>query len=282
LGWDINNEQGLAETYRHVVHEDALKIGRATKMPDYSFRVGGVRKFFVEAKKPAINLFKKTEPAYQVRRYGWNAKLSLSILTNFAEFAVYDCRIKPDKNDGASTARLFYIKYSDYQARWDELVALFSFEVLLKGKKAGPRGAASRLKILDPACGSGSFLLGAYQRLLNWHLEQYLQAPDKWVKGKKQRIYQSSGGSWKLTVDERKRILLNNIYGVDIDQQAVEVTKLSLLLKVLEDEQSVISQLSLFEKRVLPDLESNIKCGNSLIGDDFYAGQQLELLDHCH
>jgi hypothetical protein len=150
---------------------------------------------------------------------------------------------------------------------------------LLKGKKAGPRGAVSSLKILDPACGSGSFLLGAYRRLLDWHLEQYLLAPDKWVKGKKPRLYQSSGGSWKLTVDERKRILLNNIYGVDIDQQAVEVTKLSLLLKVLEDEQCVISQLSLFEKRVLPDLDSNIKCGNSLIGNDFYEGQQLGLLD---
>jgi len=68
--------------------------------------------------------------------------------------------------------------------------------------------------------------------------------------------------------------LLNNIYGVDIDTQAVEVTKLSLLLKVLEDEQSVISQLSLIRERVLPDLDNNIKCGNSLIGNDFYIGQR--------
>ena len=110
LGWDINNIEGLAENYRHVVHEDALKIGRATKMPDYSFRVGGVRKFFVEAKKPSINLYKTPEPAYQVRRYGWNAKLSLSILTNFAEFAVYDCRIKPVKTDQAATACILYLK----------------------------------------------------------------------------------------------------------------------------------------------------------------------------
>jgi hypothetical protein len=144
LGWDVNNDLGLAETYRHVVHEDALKIGRATKMPDYSFRVGGVRKFFVEAKKPAVNLFKNPEPAYQVRRYGWNAKLSLSILTNFAEFAVYDCRIKPDKSDGASTARLFYIKYSDYLARWDELVALFSFDAVWHGEF--DKYAATQLK----------------------------------------------------------------------------------------------------------------------------------------
>jgi hypothetical protein len=59
----------------------------------------------------------------------------------------------------------------------------------------------------------------------------------------------------------------------------VEVTKLSLLLKVLEDEQSVISQLSLFKKRVLPDIDNNIKCGNSLIENYFYHNQQLGLLN---
>ncbi|EDN69231.1 type II restriction enzyme, methylase subunit [Beggiatoa sp. PS] len=139
--------------------------------------------------------------------------------------------------------------------------------------------SASRLKILDPACGSGSFLLGAYQFFLDWYLEQYLQEPAKWVKGKKPRLYHASGGLWKLTVSERKRILLSHIYGVDIDLQAVEVTKLSLLLKVLEDEQSVISQLSLFKERVLPDINNNIRCGNSLIGDEFYQKKQLELID---
>jgi hypothetical protein len=75
---------------------------------------------------------------------------------------------------------------------------------------------------------------------------------------------------WKLTTAERKRILLNNIYGVDIDQQAVEVTKLSLLLKVLEEEseETVEKQLKLFAERALPSLHRNIKCGNSLVGTD--------------
>ena len=101
LGWDVENKQGLSIIHCPVVHETPLKIGRATKIPDYSFRVGGVRKFFVEAKKPSINLKNDPEPAYQLRRYGWNAKLSLSIITNFAEFAVYDCRIKPESTDKA-------------------------------------------------------------------------------------------------------------------------------------------------------------------------------------
>jgi hypothetical protein len=56
LGWDINNRQGYAEAYKDVIYEDAIKIGKATKAPDYCFRIGGTRKFFVEAKKPAVNL----------------------------------------------------------------------------------------------------------------------------------------------------------------------------------------------------------------------------------
>ena len=64
----------------------------------------------------------------------------------------------------------------------------------------------------------------------------------------------------------------NNIHGVDIDAQAVEVTKLSLLLKVLEEESG---QLSLGLERVLPDLGRNIQCGNSLIGEDYFAGQLI-------
>lgn len=153
---------------------------------------------------------------------------------------------------------------------------------LVEGKKPGPRGGVSNLKILDPACGSGSFLIGAYQFLLDWHRDEYIKdGPEDWSKGKTPRIYQSPKGEWRLTTDERKRILLNNIYGVDIDHQAVEVTKLSLLLKVLEgeDEQSIGKQMRMFQERVLPDLSNNIKCGNSLIGPDFYAQQQMSFID---
>ena len=151
----------------------------------------------------------------------------------------------------------------------------------LEGKKPNPKSGAGRLTILDPACGSGSFLLGAYQYLLDWHLTAYLENdPARWSRGKTPRIYQAPGGDWKLTIAERKRILLDHIFGVDIDSQAVEVTKLSLLLKVLEGEndQSVKGQLSL-NQRALPDLGPNIKCGNSLIGPDFYHGRQMGLLE---
>src|SRR6266566_1863113 len=95
LGWDMDNEQGYAEAYKDVIHGDAIKVGGATKAPDYCFRIGGARKFFLEAKRPAVNVKEDPAPAYQLRRYGWSAKLPLSILTSFAELAVYDCRIKP-------------------------------------------------------------------------------------------------------------------------------------------------------------------------------------------
>ncbi len=144
-----------------------------------------------------------------------------------------------------------------------------------RGLRGGFRNPqqVSKLRILDPACGSGSFLLGAYQYLLDWHRDWYVaNDPEKWATGKNRILYQGASGDWRLTTAERKRILLNNIYGVDIDSQAVEVTKLSLLLKVLEgeSEQTIVRQIRLFHERALPDLGSNIKCGNSLIGPDFY------------
>ncbi len=491
LGWDMDNTQGFAETYKDVIHENAIKVQGATKAPDYSFRIGGQRKFFLEAKKPAVNVHDNVEPAYQLRRYGWNAGLPLSILTDFEEFAIYDTTIKPAENDKASTARIFYCTFREYAQHWDYISSIFSKDAILKGsfdeytnnakKKRGttpvdkeflkemeiwrdmlarniahrntlsiqslnfivqatidrilflriseeraieeyghlqrisekpniyqnlkllfqsadekynsglfhfrkekdrntspdelslgieiddkilkqiistlyypaqyefsvipadilgnvyeqflgkvirltPYGQAkieekpdvrkaggvyytpqyivkyiventvgeflkgktplmvagklkghSPLRILDPACGSGSFLIYAYQYLLDWHRDWY--AKDIKTKRKAQEkkwqdaIYQGAGGQWFLTTREKKSILTNNIFGVDIDHQAVEVTKLNLLLKVLEGEnqETIGTNLRLFNERALPDLAENIKCGNSLIGSDFYS-----------
>jgi len=498
LGWDLQNKAGHAEAYKDVVHEDALKVGGSTEAPDYGFRVGGQRKFFVEAKKPSVAVGTDVHPAYQLRRYAWSAKLPLAILTDFEELAVYDCRVRPRRSDKSSTARILYMTFEEYPERWGEIAAIFSKDAVLKGsfdrfaekgrrrgtatvdeafleeiekwrerlarslalrnarlsvrdlneavqrtidriiflrmcedrgiepggallalvngakiyerlialferaddkynsglfhfrrepgrdapdeltprlrvddgvladiirglyypespyefsvlgadilgqvyeqflgkvirltaghhakveekpevKKAGgvyytptyivryiveetvgrllagktPR-EASRLRILDPACGSGSFLIGAFERLLDWHRDWYVAdgpcsrgnlslqgGPEKHTK----EVYQGAGGQWRLTIREKRRILLNNIFGVDIDGQAVEVTKLSLLLKVLEGENqdSLQRQMRLFhEERALPDLATNIKCGNSLIGPDFFDGRQMDLFD---
>lgn len=149
LGWDIANKNGYAEAYKDVLHEDAIKMGGATKAPDYCFRNGGARKFFLEAKKPAVTIKDDVNPAYQLRRYAWSAKLPLSILTDFAEFAVYDCRILPKLSDKASTARIFYLTYKEYAERWEEICGIFSRDAVLKGSfdkfaeaKKGKRGTS--------------------------------------------------------------------------------------------------------------------------------------------
>jgi len=151
---------------------------------------------------------------------------------------------------------------------------------LVEGKGKTPEEIAE-IKILDPACGSGSFLIGAYTYLLRYHLDWYVGNEPKKHKG---AVFQVRENEWYLTTAEKKRILLNNIFGVDIDPQAVEVTKLSLLLKVLEHEsrESVDQQVKLGLEGVLPNLEGNVKCGNSLIGPDFYGtGQQETLFDEA-
>ncbi len=506
LGWDVDNTAGYAEAYKDVIHEDSIRIGGAVKAPDYCFRVGGARKFFLEAKKPSVDIKGDPTPAYQLRRYAWSGKLPLSILTDFEEFAVYDCRVKPDKGDKSSTARIAYYTFDQFTDPkvWGEIASVFAREAILKGsfdryaqstkrkkgtaevddaflaeieqwrdelarnialrnpditqrqlnsavqltvdriiflricedrgiedygrlqallngdrvykrlfelfeqadqrynsglfyfkvekgrgepdtltpgltiddkvlkgiikglyypdspyefsvlsadilghvyeqflgkvirltkghraqieekpevRKAGgvyytptyivdyivthtvgkllegqsvkwigaEKGRAvdqprlSRtLRVLDPACGSGSFLIGAYQHLLDWHLKWYLEhEPEKWAKRKRPPIAANQRGEYRLTIPERKRILLEHIYGVDIDAQAVEVTKLSLLLKVLEGEtaHSLGSHLWYEKERALPDLSGNIKCGNSLIGPDFYDNAQQMMFD---
>lgn len=163
---------------------------------------------------------------------------------------------------------------------------------LLEGKNPAQ---AKRLRILDPACGSGSFLLGAYQHLMDWHLDHYRQRiadnPNSTFRHRTRYVTADDGTVQvlALNVHEKRRILVNNLYGVDLDQQAVEVTKLSLLLKMLENETVQTTadarpeQIPLVrgDDRLLPPLHENVKWGNSLIASDFYddkRSKQLSLL----
>lgn len=470
LGWDLQNRAGAAEQYKDLIHEEGIKVGDFTKAPDYTFRFGGVRKFFVEAKKPFIDLKIDPAGAYQLRRYGWSSKLALSILTDFEEFSVYDTRTRPHESDKAAVSRVLYLTFEDYLPKLSELWDLFSKEAVLRGlfdryaeETRGKRGTTevdqeflkeleswreslaknlalrntltvdelnysvqvvidrilflriaeargaeeygrllgisngpgiygrlrelfrradekydsglfdltadrltpalelddktldsvlkglyypespyefsvmpaeilgsvyerflgkiirltqtghratieekpevkraggvfytpnyvvryivgntlgtlcsgmspkdlAKIKVLDPACGSGSFLIVAYQLLLDLYLQWYVShGPERQSK----RVYLAPGG-WRLTTSEKHRILLNSIYGVDIDRQAVEVTKLSLLLKVLEGQSAeTIRQFNLYGERALPSLENNVKCGNTLISPEQLDG----------
>jgi hypothetical protein len=487
LGWDVHNESKTAPQYREVIPEDSLDIEGQQKAPDYAFRVGSQPKFYTEAKKCGININADPGPAYQLRRYGWSAKVPLSLLTDFDELGVYDCTLRPCPSDKASHARIKYFRFEEYADRWRELWDYFSREAVWSGaydqyaaskrkrgtsevdkeflkeiegwrdelarnvalrnpaisledlnaavlstidrivflrmaedrgiepyeqlltmserpdiyarfmsvlcrradrkynsglfhfqKESGVPDAPDRItpnlaiddkvfkpilqslyfaygspyhfgvmpveilgtvyerflgkvirltaghqakieekpevrkaggvyytpsyivdyivdctvgkkmekrnpqqlagekgsppfRVLDMACGSGSFLLGAYQRLLDHGQKWYSE--NKPESHKKTVWKDPRSGEWKLTIEEKKRILITHIFGVDIDPQAVEVSKLSLLLKVLEGEtdQSFGRQMQLFEDRALPNLSDNLKCGNSLIGPDYFA-----------
>ena len=133
LGWDVANKAGYAEQYKDVVHEDAIKVSGATKAPDYCFRMGGVRKFFLETKKPSVDIKEQTSPAYQLRRYAWSAKLPISILTDFEALAIYDCRLRPKPSDKPSIGRVRFYTYDRYIDSFEEIYNLLSKESVLKG-----------------------------------------------------------------------------------------------------------------------------------------------------
>jgi len=146
-----------------------------------------------------------------------------------------------------------------------------------------PHKKIKKLRILDPACGSGSFLIRAYEEMLNYYLNQKKMDSESKRKVKREVEFKYNETESRLTVQEKSEILRNHIFGVDIDEQAVEVTKLSLMLKMLDKETGIIQG-----KAILPMLDENIKCGNSLIsgdtlelkkyfGDDYYKVKPFNL-----
>ncbi len=141
------------------------------------------------------------------------------------------------------------------------------------GKKIEGKTPAeiAKLHFADIACGSGSFLLGVYDALLHYHADWYNRTEHA-RQAKKDGCVQTEDGTWRLSLAQRRNILQNNIFGVDIDQQAVEVAQLSLFLKLLEDERATSARQYQLDyardanmKKLLPDLTGNIICGNSLI-----------------
>lgn len=124
------------------------------------------------------------------------------------------------------------------------------------------------MKFADPACGSGSFLIGVYDYLLDFYKKYYNQYPS--AAKDAGCHFDEESGTWVLSIAQKQNILKQHVFGVDIDLQATEVTQVSLFLKLLEDEtmSTARDMAVLFHEKILPDLSENIKCGNSLIGFD--------------
>jgi hypothetical protein len=136
LSWDIKNSEGKPTNEREVLVEEGLKADATanTKKPDYTFRLFSERKFFLEAKKPNVKIDKDNEPARQVRRYGFTAKLKISVLSNFEYLAIYDCSKKVEKEDSVTKSRINIYHYKEYESAFEEIKKQLSHQVVYNGE----------------------------------------------------------------------------------------------------------------------------------------------------
>lgn len=137
LGWDVDNETGLPQYLREVTHEATVIVEengcKRSKKPDYSFRVGTETLFYLETKKPAVDITADNAPAFQLRRYGWSGNLKISVLTNFTDLYIYDCSVRPVETDDVGVALLAHYTYTEYVEKFDEIYGLLSKEAVLSG-----------------------------------------------------------------------------------------------------------------------------------------------------
>jgi type I restriction-modification system DNA methylase subunit len=136
LGWDVDNNKGKTQFLRDVIQEEYIEVEdeASKKNPDYTLRINGTRKLFVEVKKPSVNILKSAKSAFQTRRYGWNANLGISILTNFEHLVIYDCRYKPTLADNEQVALVKVFSFEEYVDQFDEILKLVSFDSANSGQ----------------------------------------------------------------------------------------------------------------------------------------------------
>ena len=122
------------------------------------------------------------------------------------------------------------------------------------------------IQIVDPACGSGSCLLGVYRYLLDWYRDAYLRAGGAL---RDRHLWRTPGG-WQIVPAERVRILERHVYGVDLDPHAVALTRRALYLEALQGATPEQQQARL-ARPGWPNLDRNLRCGNALVGPDIHA-----------
>lgn len=135
LGWDIKNNAGKPTNEREVILEEALKENASehSKKPDYTFRLFSERKFFLEAKKPCVAIESNNDSAKQVRRYGFTAKLKISVLSNFEYLIIYDTSVKVDKDDTFQKALIKKYHYTEYESKFEEIKKLLGHDAVYSG-----------------------------------------------------------------------------------------------------------------------------------------------------
>ena len=136
MGWDIKNDSALPTSEREVVVEESLKSETEgyAKKPDYTFRLHGERKFFLEAKKPCVHIEREASPALQIRRYGYTANLKISVLSNFEYLLIYDVTVKVDEKDACHKALVKKYHYTEYAEKFDEICKSIGREAVFSGR----------------------------------------------------------------------------------------------------------------------------------------------------
>ncbi|MCC5924763.1 MAG: Eco57I restriction-modification methylase domain-containing protein, partial [Crocinitomicaceae bacterium] len=135
LGWDIKNNAGKPTNEREVILEEALKANASehSKKPDYTFRLFSERKYFLEAKKPCVSIESNNDTAKQVRRYGFTAKLKISVLSNFEYLIIYDTSVKVEKDDNFQRALVKKYHYTEYESKFEEIKQFLGKESVYSG-----------------------------------------------------------------------------------------------------------------------------------------------------
>ena len=168
LGWDMNNNAGLPQHLREVTHEATVLVAedgqRKSKKPDYSFRVGTETLFYLETKKPSVDITVDRAPAFQLRRYGWSGNLKVSVLTNFNDLYIYDCSVRPIENDDISIALIAHYSFEEYVDKFGEIYSLLSKEAVLSGE------FASRFENIRGAFRHEPFDQYFLMQIRNWRL----------------------------------------------------------------------------------------------------------------
>ena len=136
LGWDITNSSSRPTHEREVLVEEPLKagVGEHTKKPDYTFRLFAERKFFLEAKKPHVDISTDSAPARQTRRYGFTANLKISVLSNFEWLYIYDTSISVKENDANTIGLIRRYHYTEYEEKFPELLNFLGRESVYSGQ----------------------------------------------------------------------------------------------------------------------------------------------------
>ena len=125
------------------------------------------------------------------------------------------------------------------------------------------------IKILDPACGSGTFMVTCFEILVQKVLE--LSSNEKEASTFKE-WFVTSNGSTLLTVEARRELIKNCLYGIDVDEAAVEVAKMSLALKIIDNSDLLtLTEIGVFGDRILREIHQNVKLGNTLVNTDIKA-----------